>query len=218
LDRVYDAVQDEDEKYSKELGVARSIRTTLIKPSGTMSKVMDCMGYEGIHAAYSRYIIQRVRFAATDPLIPKLREAGHHIEPVMRLDGSLDHNTLVVDFYQAAPKGMPVADEDWDTWKQLDILKMAQRHWADQAVSVSVYYKRSDIPKVKAWLADNLKEIKTISFLCHNDHGFKQAPKEAISEEQFDKLSRKIRPLNMDDVQDGDLESMECEGGVCPIK
>jgi hypothetical protein len=186
-----------------------------------MSKVLDCDGYEGIHAAYSRYIIQRVRVAANDPLIPKLRAAGHRIEPQIRFDGSVDPQTLVVDFYVRAPNGYPVADEDWDTWKQLDTLKMAQKHWSDQAVSVTVYYKRIDIPKIKEWLAQNLQYIKSISFLCHNDHGFKQAPKEAITREQYEKLASKVKPIELDEAgaEDGELlEGLECEGGVCPLR
>ena len=219
LDTVYDAIRVENQQYSKELGIPESIRTTVVKPSGTMSKVLDMRGYEGIHAAYSQFYIQRIRFAASDPLIPLLAAAGHHIEPVVRFDGTLDHNTVVVDFYESAPAGAPVADRDWNTWKQLDVLKMAQKHWADQSVSVTVYYKREEIPQLKAWLADNLKNLKTISFLCHDDHGFKQAPKEAISEEQYGRLSEKVRPLDMDAVQAGaDLDGAECAGGACPVK
>ena len=218
LDRVYSAIQDEDDKYSEELGIPVSKRTTVVKPSGTMSKVLDCMGYEGIHAAFSRYMIQRVRFSSSDELIPKLRAAGHHIEPQNSF-GSIDPSTMVVDFYQAAPEGFPVADEGWDTWKQLEVLKMVQKHWADQAVSVTVYYKKEDIPKLKVWLAENLQYLKTISFLCHNDHGFLQAPKEAITKEQYEKLSKKIKPIDFEDVGEGGLiEGMECESGACPLR
>jgi ribonucleotide reductase alpha subunit len=218
LDRVYAAIQDENVKYSKKLGINESIRTTVIKPSGTLSKIMDCAG-EGIHPAYSRYMIQRVRFSSTDQLLPKLRLAGHHMEPVVRFDGSLDHNTQVVDFYLRAPEGVPVADEGWDTWKQLDVLKLAQKHWADQSVSVTVYYKREEIPKLKAWLEDNLKFIKTISFLCHSEHGFNQAPKEAISKERYEQEVEKIRPVDLSELTgDGEIDSLECAQGACPIK
>ena len=220
LDRVYAAIQDENKKYSKELGIPESIRTTVVKPSGTISKVFDMAGYEGIHAAYSRHYIQRVRFSAADPLVPLLAAAGHKIEPVVRFDGTLDHNTVVVDFYEKAPEGAPVADENWDTWKQLDILKMAQKHWADQSVSVTVYYRKEEINQLKEWLANNLKYLKTISFLCHSDHGFKQAPKETISKEEYEKLSGKVRPVQID-MTGGDefqLQGTECEGGACPIK
>ena len=219
LDRVYAAVQDENRVYSKARGVNESIRTTVVKPSGTMSKVLDMHGYEGIHAAYSQFYIQRIRFSATDPLVKVLAAAGHHVEPVVRFDGTLDHNTVVVDFYERAPAGAPVADRDWDTWKQLDVLKMAQKHWADQSVSVTVYYKKEEIPQLKAWLGENLKYLKTISFLCHNDHGFKQAPKEAISDEQYGKLSEKIQSLDMDSVQEGaGIDGLECTNGACPVK
>jgi ribonucleoside-triphosphate reductase len=220
LDKAYAAIQDEDEKYSTELGIGRSIRTTLIKPSGTRAKAMDCMGYEGIHAPISRYMIQRIRFSSTDLLLPDLKAAGHYMEPVRRLDGTIDANTMVVDFYVQAPQGTPVADEDWDTWKQLDVVKMAQKHWADQSVSVTVYYKKEEIPQIKAWLAENLQYLKTISFLLHTGHGFVQAPKEAITKEQFEKLSSKIKPIDIDkiDMESQILDSLECEGGMCPMK
>lgn len=221
LDRCYLEIQKENITSSKEYNVSESIRTTVVKPSGTVSKLLDQHGYEGIHPAYSRYIIQRIRFAANDPLIPLLRRAGHYIEPVLRFDGTYDQNTLVVDFYIQSPDGMPVADEDWDTWKQLDVLKIAQKHWADQAVSVTVYYKKEDIQKLKEWLKNNLQYLKSISFLCHSDHGFKQAPKEKISQEQFEKFNKKIRPIELDgpaDLSGEELESLECASGVCPIK
>lgn len=218
LDRVYDAIQVANRDYTSELGIPPSIRTTLVKPSGTVSKVLDQDGYEGIHPAFSRYMIQRVRFSASDRLIPLLREAGHTIEPEKRLDGSVNHGTLVVDFYAKAPDGLPVADEDWDTWKQLDTLMLAQTHWADQACSVTVYYRKHEMPAIKSWLADNLCRLKTISFLCHNDHGFLQAPKEAITSQQFDKLSSKVKPIDPERIGDGALEMVDCEGGACPIK
>ena len=219
LDRAYRAIQEENVRYSKELDIPESIRTTVVKPSGTVSKLLDQKG-EGIHAAYSEYMIQRVRFGANDPLIPLLKAAGHYMEPSIRFDGSLDHNTIVVDFYLKAPEGMLCADKDFDTWKQLDTLLMAQKYWADQAVSVTVYYKREELPEIKAWLSNNLKYLKTISFLCHSEHGFKQAPKEAIAKEEYEKRSSKIKELVFEnDSFDGSLQSsLECESGTCPLK
>jgi ribonucleoside-triphosphate reductase len=219
LDHVYEAVRIENPASAKEYNSNPSIRTTVIKPSGTRSKQDDMQGYEGIHAALSRYIIQRIRFSASDPMIPRLKAAGHVIEPEARLDGTVDLNTLVVDFYQQAPNGFPVVDEGFDTWKQLDVLKLAQTHWSDQAVSVSVYYKREEISQIKAWLADNLKNLKTISFMLQQDHGFKQAPKEPISKEQFEILSSKIKSIDTDGIGEGaELQGTECQNGMCPIK
>ena len=216
LDRAYEVVRQADREYSKELGVGESIRNTTVKPSGTKSKLDDIAG-EGIHPAYSRYAIQRVRFAANDPLVTKLRAAGHHVEPVRNLDGTLDHGTLVVDFYQQAPDNLPCADDGFDTWKQLDVLLLAQKHWSDQSVSVTVYYQQGDIPRIKEWLRDHLRELKSVSFLS-DVHGFAQAPKEAITREQYEAATAKLKPVDVDDEGDGDLSGLECAGGVCPVK
>jgi ribonucleoside-triphosphate reductase (thioredoxin) len=217
LDRAYEAIQKENVSYSRQLGVPESIRTTVVKPSGTLSLLGDCT--PGIHPAYSRYYIRRVRFASNDKLIPLLKAAGHNIEPVQRLDGTLDHGTLVVDFYCEAPELTPCADEGFDTWKQLETLLFAQKHWADQSVSVTVYYKKDEINQIKAWLALNLKNLKTISFLCFNDHGFKQAPLEKLSADEYTENVKKLKQIDVDSIGTGaDLQDTECDGGVCPIK
>lgn len=218
LDAAYAAIQEENVSYSAELGIPQSIRTTVNKPSGTVSKVCDLDGYEGIHVPLSRYIIQKIRIASNDQLIPILRTAGHYMEPVRKLDGTVDHGTQVVDFYVKAPDGGPVVDEGFSVWDQIKSWELAQKHWADQAVSVSLYYKHADIPKIKQWVSDNLNNIKTISFMAESEHGYVQAPKEAITKEKFYELSEKIRPINFDQIGQGDLENLECEGGICPVK
>ncbi len=216
LDNVYEEIQKESYEYSKQLNIPDSIRTTVVKPSGTLSLLGDTT--PGIHPAYSRYYIRRVRFSANDKLIPILKASGHNMEPEIKLDGSLDHNTLVVDFYQTVGDNTPCADEGFDTWKQLDTLLMAQKHWADQAVSVSVYYKKEEIPQIKEWLTNNLKNLKTISFLCYNDHGFKQAPLEKITKEDFEKYSQNVKDIDIESIDNGQMLDVECEGGVCPVK
>ena len=214
LDHVYAAIQDENKKSSREYRMAESIRTTVVKPSGTLSLVGDVS--PGIHPTFAPYYIRRVRFASSDPLIEELRKAGHHIEHALTIDGGTDPNTSVVDFYKETPKGTPTAQE-FDTWQQLDTLMMAQRHWADQAVSVTVYYGREEIPRIKEWIADNLDNLKTISFLCRNDHGFAQAPLEAITEKEYHDNMKKIKPIEACDGFDM-IDGLECEGGSCPTR
>jgi hypothetical protein len=217
LDELYKYLRQQDKEYSKELGVPESIRLTTIKPSGTVSKLLSQKGYEGIHAAYSKYYIQRIRFASDDPLIPKLRAAGHKIEPQINFDGTLDHNTLVVDFYVAAPEGYPTADL-WSLEDQLKTVLLAQRYWSDNSVSVTVYYKKEDIPYIKTFLKNHLSELKSISFLLHSDHGFKQAPKEEITQKEYESLTKKLKPIDIDEISDGEMESLECVSGFCPVK
>lgn len=213
LDNVYEEIQRENVAYSKFLGVPESIRTTVVKPSGTLSILGECTA--GIHPAYAEYFLRRVRFADNSPLLQSLREAGHNIQPQKNIDGSLDYGTLVVDFPVHMPD-TPTVD-DVDTWQQLEIVKMAQRHWADQSVSVTVYYRKHEIPKIKEWVRDNLKELKTLSFLCYDDHGFEQAPLERISKEQYERLANKIKPINFDGADTGELLE-ECAGGSCPAR
>jgi hypothetical protein len=218
LDRVYASIQEENISYAKELGINPSIRTTVVKPSGTMSKMMGASS-EGVHPAYSRYFIQRIRIASNDPLIPRLRDSGHYMEPVQRFDGTMEHDTQVVDFYVKTPEGCPVADEGFDTWKQLEVLQMAQKHWADQAVSVTVYYKPEDLGKVKEWVTTHLDEVKTISFLRHSGHGFIQAPKQPITADEYDRLSSQVRPLADGELAAGEaVDGLECSSGACPVR
>lgn len=218
LDYVYAQIQKENEEYSTAMGVPVSIRTTVVKPSGTLSKVMDHPWAAGIHGGYSKYMIQRIRFAANDPLIPLLKAAGHPIEPVQRFDGTLDWSTLVVSFYVEAPDTVPCADSGYTTWQQLDTLLMAQKHWADQAVSVTVYYKKEDIPQLKEWLKKNLSKLKAISFLCHQDHGFAQAPWEAIGQDQYKEATSKLESIDFDKIEGNGVDMEDCAGGACPIK
>lgn len=217
LDRAYAAIQDENRSYSQALGIAESIRTTVIKPSGTLSLLGECL--PGIHPAYSRYYIRRVRFAADDPILDRLKLAGHPVEPAQRLDGSLDPRTSVAEFYCEAPTGVPVADENWDAFKQMDVVRFAQKHWSDQAVSVTVYYRREDLVKIRDWLDEHFDEIKTMSFLAHSDHGFVQAPLEAISEAEYVRRQSRIGMLSLETVEPGsDADTEECEGHGCLVK
>lgn len=219
LDAGYKAIEEEAEAYCNEMGISRCIRLTVVKPSGTLSLIGECTA--GAHPAYSRYLIRRIRFSSNDPLLPLLRESGHFMEPEKQMDGSYNHDTVVVDFYMETPEGIPCADEGFDTWKQLDTLIMLQKHWADQAVSCTVYYKKEDLPKIKEWVSENISKIKTVSFLLHTGHGFTQAPLEPISKEDYERLSTKIKPLDISKLEladVGDLEGAECVSGACPVK
>lgn len=217
LDEAYAVIQKENIEYSKLMGVPVSVRTTTVKPSGTLSLIGDTTA--GVHPSFSKYYIRTVRFAANSELIPMLREAGHPIEPVKKFDGTLDLGTLVVSFYCKTPDGTPVADEDWNTWKQLEVLKKAQKHWSDNAVSVTVYYKKEEIPQIKQWLKENLAEVKTISFLCHSDHQFEQAPIQAITEQEYLKGIAKTKDINFVNISKIEDELVDdCASGVCPVR
>lgn len=216
LNEVYEVIQKENVAYSKQLGIPESIRTTTVKPSGTLSKIGECTA--GIHPSFSQYYIQRVQFSSNDKLVPLLREAGHKVEFIKRFDGTYDRDRVTVEFYIKTEDGTACADRDFGTWKQLEVLKMAQKYWSDNSVSITVYYKREELEEVKSWLKDNLNEIKCISFLCHDEHGFDQAPWEAMTAEEYERLGAKVKPIDFEDITLGEMSSVECEGGSCPIR
>lgn len=218
FDNVYRHVEETDKKYSKALGVGTSIKLSTVKPSGTLSLLPGVT--PGVHPAYSKFYIRRIRMASSDPLVDICREHGYHVEPVRQFDGSNDHNTMVVSFPIKTPDTAILAQEvsaveqiEWQNW--------LQTHWADNSVSVTVYYRQEELPEVQAWLKENYNsKVKTISFLLHSGHGFAQAPMEEISQEVYEAMSAKTRPIS--DLHDDDsrsfADSLECAGGSCPVK
>lgn len=216
-DAVYRHIEEADEVYSKILGIKRSIKLTTVKPSGTLSLLPDFEGgvlTPGTNDGYAPYHIRRIRFAADDPLVDTCRDHGYSVEPARQLDGSEDFNTLVVSF-----PVQQVGGRQTSAIHQLKRHKMMQTYWADNSVSTTVYYKREELDDIKQYLRKNIPTtIKSVSFLLHSDHGFDQAPLEAISKQQYEALVSKTRPItSLSDYSAGDL-NLECEGGHCPIK
>jgi ribonucleoside-triphosphate reductase (thioredoxin) len=103
---------------------------------------------------------------------------------------------------------------------QLVLVKRIQKVWSDNAVSCTVYYKKEELEEIKEWLRKNYKNnIKSVSFLLHQDHGFAQAPYEEIDKKQYDLFRSRIKKVTSIKVGNGQtLEGLECEGGACPIK
>jgi ribonucleoside-triphosphate reductase len=214
---TYRKLRKFDQKYSKLNGWNISVRLTVIKPSGTLSLLAGAM--PGGHPGYGLYHIRTVRFSHNDPLLPMLKKAGYKIEPEMRLDGSENHDISVV-YFPCEFKHGGLISADCGAIKQLEIVKMLQRVWADQAVSVTVYYKKNELPEIKEWLKANYNDcIKTISFCLHSEHGFNQAPLQRLEKEDYYKMFNNLKPLDESIIdRGGEIDSVECAGGACPIK
>lgn len=215
LDKAYEALRKFDKEWSQHKGYSESIKLTTVKPSGTLSLLAGST--PGVHPAYAPYYIRRVRMGSNDKLVGICRELGYHVEFVRGFDGKDDHTTVVVEFPCFAGDNCVVA-KSMTAVQQLDIVKKLQTYWSDNAVSVTVYYRQEELEEIKLWLEQNYETcIKSVSFLLHSEHGFAQAPYEEISEEMYRKLIEKVKPI-IKDIGQGDLESMECAGGACPIK
>jgi ribonucleoside-triphosphate reductase (thioredoxin) len=217
LDEAYTELKHFDKEWSKKKDYYESIRLTTVKPSGTLSLLAGAT--PGVHPAYSQYYIRRVRMATDDKMVHLCRELGYHVEYVKNFDGSENHNTVIVEFPCYVGKEVIVA-KDMTAVKQLELVKKMQTIWSDNSVSVTVYYKKEELPEIKKWLKENYKEsIKTVSFLLHQEHGFQQAPYEEITKEKYDELMKKIKPIKFAKIEGGEgLDVEECSKGICPIK
>lgn len=217
LDDGYKFLRNYDKNYSKEHGFPISIKLTTCKPSGTLSLLPGVT--PGVHPnPAGPYYIRRVRMAANSPLVNTCKNHGYPVEYQVDFEGKLDHSTVVVSFPCKVPESTPVADKF--TWKdQLDNVRRLQKEWSDNSVSCTVYYNKEDIPEIKEYLKKHLKhELKTVSFLLKNEHGFKQAPFETITKQHYLAMVRNTKPIKSVVVSESDMELNDCDNGSCPIK
>ena len=218
LDTCYRELRRVDKEWSKKRGWPQSVKLTTIKPSGTLSLLAGST--PGVHPAFSQYYIRRVRMGSGDSLVKVCRDLGYHVEYVLGFDGKEDRTTVVVEF-PCESGANAILTKDMSAIKQLELVKTLQTEWADNAVSVTVYYKPEELADIKKWLSENYeKNIKSVSFLLHSGHGFKQAPYEEISKERYDELRAGVKSLASmkDQIEGGDLALEECASGACPIK
>ena len=217
LDDCYKALRKYDQEWSKKQGWPESIKLTTVKPSGTLSLLAGAT--PGVHPAFSQYYIRRVRMSSEDALVATCRDMGYHVEYVKNFDGSLNRDTIIVEFPCESGKNSKLT-KDMKAVDQLDLVKRIQKEWSDNAVSCTVYHRKEELGEIKEWLRKNYKSnIKSVSFLLHQDHGFEQAPYEEIDAETYKKLSTAIKKVSSTKVGNGHvLEDLECEGGVCPIR
>lgn len=216
-DYVYKNLRKFDKEWSKKNGLPESIRLTVVKPSGSLSLLPGAT--PGVHPGFSKFFTRRVRFSTNDSLVEKLREAGYEIEPEIKFDGTQNHDISVVSF-PCKFEDKTLVSSQTTAIKQLELVKELQTCWADQAVSVTCYYKMDEIPDIKKWLNANYNNsVKSVSFLLHQDHGFKQAVLEEITEEQYAKSLKSLKSINFkNDNTDDMIDISGCEGGACPIR
>ena len=215
LKDTYTHLRRFDEDYSDQHGFNRSIKLTTIKPSGTLSLLPGVT--PGCHPAYARHMIRRIRISANHPLVQTCRDHGYPVEYQQNFDGSLDHSTVVVSFPFRHSEVATLASEV-DALDQLDTVRWLQENWSDNSVSCTVYYKKEELPEIKKYLKKHYKHShKSLSFLLHSEHGFKQAPLEEITEEQYDALVSSTRLITQVAEATIGLDE-ECATGACPIR
>ena len=207
-----------------ELGLAKPKNITTVKPSGTLSKIMDTT--EGIHKPLGKYVLNNVNFSKHDPLLPKLREANYRV-----FDNPSDPEAVLVTF--------PIAYDgvDFDivdgiemnfesAVEQLERYKRYQLHYTQQNTSVTISYSPDEVEDIIDWLLTNWDVYVGVSFIYRNDPsktaedlGYLYLPQEVVTKEVFDEYSATLKDVDLDSANSfEELQEDECATGACPIK
>ena len=216
LEQLRKVAVDTNADLATQLGIPQSAAITCVKPSGTVSQLVDSAS--GIHARHSQYYIRRVRGDKKDPLSAFLSTAGVPAEDcVMRPD-----STVVFSFPMKAPEGARLRD-DLTAIEHLDVWMMYQRHWCEHKPSVTISVKEDEWMDVGAWVFRNFDEISGVSFLPWAGGTYRQAPYEECTKEQYEEmLSKMPKEIKWDDLVEVDdnvegAQTLACVAGHCEI-
>lgn len=214
MDEGYKFIQHRDNKYSEWLAVRQSIKTTSIKPSGTVSLVANVT--PGVHwPIASGTYIRRQRYAKHDPLLEIFKEANFHIEP----DVNDPKNTLVVSFII---QGQNMRDQNnVSVWEKAELAAMAQRWWADNQVSATISFTEEEADSLDHLLASKDGQFKGISFLALDNESYQQKPYEPISDIKAEKIWSKTKKIDLQKLYHIGTEAQGdkfCENDSCLIQ
>ena len=194
-----------NKKVAEDLGIPQSTAITCVKPSGTVSQLVDSAS--GIHARHNDYYIRTVRGDNKDPLTQFMKDNGIPNEPdVMKPD-----STTVFSFPMKSPEGA-VTRTHMSAIEQLEYWLMFQRHWCEHKPSVTVSVKEDEWMDVGAWVYKNFDEVSGISFLPFSDHTYAQAPYQDITKEEYTELFSKM-PMSIDWSKLADFEKEDTTSG-----
>ena len=216
LERLRQVAVDTNLQLSTDLQIPQSAAITCVKPSGTVSQLVNSAS--GIHTRHSPYYIRRVRGDKKDPLTAFLAASGVPTEDcVMRPD-----STAVFSFPIKAPEGARVRD-DLTAVQHLDLWLMYQRHWSEHKPSVTISVKEDEWMDVGAWTWRNFDEISGISFLPWDGGSYRQAPYEECTKEQYEELLAKMpKSIDWDSLKEEQdnvegAQTLACVAGHCEI-
>lgn len=204
--------------WAEKLGIQQSAAITCVKPSGTVSQLVDSAS--GIHPRHNAYYIRRVRGDNKDPITQFMKDNGIPNEPdIMKPD-----HTTVFNFPVKAPEG-GLTRHDLSAIEHLELWKIYAIHWCEHKPSITVSVKPDEWVSVGSWLYNNFSIASGLSFLPHSDHIYKQAPYEDCSEEEYNKL-KSLMPEYIDWSKLSEYEKEDstkasqtaaCAAGFCEI-
>lgn len=216
LESIKQICVDTNEALALELGIERSAAITCVKPSGTVSQLVDSAS--GLHPRHSKYYFRRVRGDNKDPLTQFMIQSGIPHES----DVSKPESTTVFTFPIKAPEGA-LTRKDVDALTHLKLWLVFQRHWCEHKPSVTISVTEKEWPEVGAFVWNHFNEMSGVSFLPYDGGSYRQAPYEECTEEQYKELLAKI-PKNIDwdsviEIDDNveGVQTLACAAGTCEI-
>ena len=217
LEELRYAARNTNEKYAKILEIPVSAAITCVKPSGTVSQLVNSAS--GIHARHNDYYVRTIRIDKKDPLYSFLKDKGVQVED----EQFRPESTAVFSFPMKAPKDA-ITRNDMTALEQLENWLVYQRHWCEHKPSVTISVKDHEWMDVGAWVYKYFDEISGISFLPHSDHSYVQAPYQDCSEAAYEELKSKT-PQHIDftefleeDDNTTSAQTLACTGNSCEIQ
>jgi len=217
LERLRDYAGEVNIAYSEKLNINPATAITTIKPSGTVSQLVDSSS--GIHGRFSPYYIRTVRQANNDPLTTFMKEAGVPNEP----DQMNPNKTTIFSFPIKSPEGATLANEQ-TAIEQLENWLLFQKHWSEHSVSVTVYVKEDEWMTVGDWCYQNFDYITGVSFLPYSEHTYAQAPYQPCSAYDYQMATQNMPEIDFTKLSDYEKEdntegaqTYACSGGACEI-
>jgi ribonucleoside-triphosphate reductase (thioredoxin) len=223
LEKLLDSLREEavktNEEFAKKIGINQSVAVTCVKPSGTVSQLVDAAS--GIHARHNPYYIRTVRGDKKDPLTQMMTEIGFPVED----DITNPSNTAVFSFPHKVDQGA-VFRADMTAIEQLELWLTYQKHWCEHKPSVTISVKDDEWFEVGAWVWKNFDYMSGVSFLPFSEHSYKQAPYQDCTKEEYEFLVdimpqevewNKLAEYEKTDTTIGSQE-LACAAGFCEIQ
>lgn len=220
LEALKQVAVETNKEWAARLGIPASAAITCVKPSGTVSQLVDSAS--GIHGRQYHYYIRRVTFDKSDPLVAFLKDLGYPHEDKIK-----GPTQIVFSFPARAPEESRKAS-DILALEMLEIWKMYRQHWCHHNPSTTIYVRQDEWPAVGAWVWDNFDDVCGLSFfpLSDSDHDYEQAPYEEITALQYHEMLstiphnvdwNRLREYEQEDHTTGSQE-LACAGGVCELR
>jgi ribonucleoside-diphosphate reductase alpha chain len=200
------------------LGISQSTATTAIKPSGTVSQLVDSAS--GIHTRHNDYYLRRVRADSKDPIAQLMEDQGIPCE----VDVMKPNSVKVFTFPMKAPKGA-ILRNDRTAIEQLELWLTYQRYYCEHKPSVTISVREHEWMDVGAWVYKHFDEVSGVSFLPHSDHSYQQAPYEDCTKAEYTALAKKMpKAVDWDLISEYELtdqtvgtKTLACTGSVCEL-